>query len=136
MEAIHADPYPPRGVLHRTEEHAASIRGLADLVEECAGAAPAIAAADYFGATLTYAALDRWSNRLANALRTRGAQQNDVIGLHLPNTPQYLIGLVAAAKLGCAVTGISPLLTAAEVRHQINDAGLCVAHRRYRDGNT
>lgn len=124
MDAIHADPYPSRGVLHRTEGHAASIRGLADLVEECAGAAPAIAAADYFGAELTYAALDRWSNRLANTLRTRGAQQHDVIGLHLPNTPQYLIGLVAAAKLGCAVTGISPLLTAAETRHQINDAGV------------
>lgn len=94
------------------------------MAEECAGVTPAIVAADYLGTTLTYADLGRWSNRLANALRARGAQRYDVIGLHLPNTPQYLIGLVAAAKLGCVVTGISPLLTAAEARHQINDAGV------------
>lgn len=103
----------------------APAHSLADIVEECASAYPDMPAAEYFGATLTYATLDRWSNRLANALRARGVQRYEVIGLHLPNTPQYLIGLIAASKLGCSVTGISPLLTAAEIRHQINDAGVC-----------
>ncbi len=106
------------------DELVVPIRNLADVVEACTSAAPTLAAADYFGVTLTYASLDRWSNRLANVLRSRGVQQYDVIGLHLPNTPQYLIGMVAAARLGCPVTGISPLLSAAEAHYQINDAGV------------
>ena len=124
LSSAPTDPYSARGVLHRRGENAAPACSLADIVEEYAAAYPDMAAAEYFGATYTYTAIDRWANRLANALRARGAQQGDVIGLHLPNTPQYLISLIAASKLGCPVTGISPLLTAAEARYQINDAGV------------
>jgi long-chain acyl-CoA synthetase len=63
------------------------------------------------------------ANKLANALRDRGVQRSETIGLHLPNTPEYLIALVAASKLGCPVTGVSPLLTTPEIEHQLQDAG-------------
>ncbi len=101
-------------------------KSLADYVEAHAKSLGSSAAAEYLGTTLTYAELDRLANRMANLLKKLGIQKGDVIGMHLPNTPQYLIGLVAAAKVGAAISGVSPLLTPSEVIHQINDAGIKV----------
>lgn len=98
------------------------VRGLADFIEEHAKARPQAPAAEYLGVTLSYGELNRDANRLANALRQRGLQRGETIGLHLPNTPQYLLGLIAASKLGCPVTGVSPLLTTPEIEHQLKDA--------------
>ena len=80
-------------------------------------------AARYFGSTLSYEQLDRLANRLARYLLRRGIASGEVIAIHMPNIPQYLIGLVAASKLGCPVTGLSPLLTPPELAYQINDSG-------------
>lgn len=80
-------------------------------------------AAQYLGSTLTYAQLDQMGNRLARHLLARGIASGEVIAMHLPNVPQYLIGLVAASKLGCPVTGLSPLLTPPEIVYQIKDSG-------------
>lgn len=99
-----------------------NVLGLADFIEQHARERPQAAAAEYLGITLRYGELNRWADRLANALRERGVQRGETIGLHLPNTPQYLIGLVAAAKLGCPVTGVSPLLTTPEIEYQLKDA--------------
>jgi long-chain acyl-CoA synthetase len=99
-------------------------RSLADYIEEHARRLGTHPAMEYLGVTLTYAELDALANRLANVLRARGIGRGDVIGIHLPNTPQYLVTLVAAAKLGAAVSGVSPLLTPPEVAHQVNDAGI------------
>lgn len=87
------------------------------------GGRPAI---EYLGVTITYRELDRLANRLANLLRELGVGQGDVVGIHLPNTPQYLIALVAASKLGAAISGVSPLLKASEIVHQVNDAHIKV----------
>ncbi|CAH0353225.1 AMP-binding protein [Aquabacterium sp. CECT 9606] len=99
------------------------ILGLADFIEQHASERQKKAAAEYLGATISYAELNFLANKLANALRDRGVQRSETIGLHLPNTPEYLIALVAASKLGCPVTGVSPLLTTPEIEHQLQDAG-------------
>lgn len=101
-------------------------KSLADYIESHAknlGSSPAM---EYLGVTITYAQLDQMANRLANLFQKIGVKKGDVIGMHLPNTPQYLIGLVAAAKVGAAISGVSPLLTPAELIHQINDAKIKV----------
>ncbi|MEK6789684.1 MAG: AMP-binding protein [Pseudomonadota bacterium] len=97
---------------------------LADRVALHAGKHPSHPAMEYLGVTLSYGELDLWANRMAAVLREHGIIRGDVIGVHLPNTPQYLIALVAAAKLGAVISGVSPLLTAGEMAHQINDAGI------------
>jgi long-chain acyl-CoA synthetase len=99
-------------------------RSLADHIEEHARRLGTRPAMEYLGVTISYAELDTLANRLANVLRGQGIGRGDVIGIHLPNTPQYLVTLVAAAKLGAAVSGVSPLLTPPELAHQINDAGI------------
>lgn len=99
------------------------VQSLSQQVEAHASKRGSSPAAQYFGSTLTYAQLDRMANRLARHLLGRGIASGEVIAMHMPNVPQYLIGLVAASKLGCPVTGLSPLLTPPELAYQINDSG-------------
>ena len=80
----------------------------------------------YLGAGLSYRELDRLADRLAAWLRDRGCQRGDVLGVQLPNTPQYVVAFVAAARLGMVTTSISPLLKPAEIRHQARDASVRV----------
>ena len=80
----------------------------------------------YFEREISYRELNELSNRLANALASLGVGRGDVVGLHLPNIPQYGIALVALSKLGAVACGVSPLLAPREVANQIEDAGIKV----------
>jgi long-chain acyl-CoA synthetase len=99
-------------------------RSLADYVEAHATNRAAQVALVYTdkGIEVTWAQLDAYANRFANLLHSLGMQKGDVMGIHLPNTPQYVVALVGAAKAGVTVSGVSPLLTPPEIAHQVNDA--------------
>lgn len=99
-------------------------RSLADYVEEHARNRAAQVALVYTdkGIEITWAQLDAYANRFANLLRSLGLRKGDVLGIHLPNTPQYVVALIGAAKAGVVVSGVSPLLTPPEITHQVNDA--------------
>lgn len=75
----------------------------------------------YMGKEITYKELDALSNQLAAYLIKIGLKPGDVVGLHMPNIPAHYISLVATQKAGCVSTGVSPLLTANEMEHQLND---------------
>jgi len=76
----------------------------------------------FFGSTISYSELDQLADKFAHVLQEAGCQKGDVLGIQLPNTPQYVVGLIAAARLGMKVTSVSALLTPPEVIHQCNDA--------------
>lgn len=101
-------------------------KSLADYIERHVLDNPEAEALVYLGQVMTYRQLDAYGNRFAHVLRSFGCSKGDVIGIHLPNTPQYVVAVVAAAKLGCIVSGVSPLLTPPELVHQVNDAGIKV----------
>jgi long-chain acyl-CoA synthetase len=75
----------------------------------------------YLGVDVTFAELDRYSNQFANMLLENGFRKGDVVGINLPNTPEYAISLIGTLKAGCAVSGVSPLLSAPQVQHQLSD---------------
>ena len=77
----------------------------------------------YMGTPFTYKQLDEMSNRFANLLKKIGLKKGDTVGINLPNLPAYYIGLVGIQKAGCVITGVSPLLTAEELNHQLKDSG-------------
>jgi long-chain acyl-CoA synthetase len=77
----------------------------------------------YMGTPFTYKQLDDMSNRFANLLKKVGVKKGETVGINLPNLPAYYIGLVGIQKAGCVVTGVSPLLTAEELNHQLKDSG-------------
>jgi long-chain acyl-CoA synthetase len=81
------------------------------------------AALIYLGRKLSFIEVDVIANRLAHYLQISGLAPGDVVGLHLPNIPAHYIGMIAVQKAGMVSTGLSPLLTPAELAHQLNDSG-------------
>jgi len=76
----------------------------------------------FLGVTLSYRELMAMADRFAQALIQNGCKPGDVVGIHLPNIPQYVIALIGAWKAGCAVSGVSPLMTPRELAYQMNDS--------------
>ncbi len=93
-----------------------------DYFDQIVAAYPKKPAMHFSGTTLTFEELQAQSNRVAQALIDHGCEPGDVVGINLPNIPQYLVAQVAAAKAGCAASGMSPLLTPRELLYQLNDS--------------
>ena len=81
-------------------------RPLGYFVEEHAAARPDAIALQYFDRAISYRELNEQANRLANGLLSLGVKRGDVVGIHLPNIPQYPIALVACAKLDLSLIHI------------------------------
>ena len=94
-----------------------------EALEPAFKAFPDRAGLHYMGTPFTYKQLDEMSNRFANLLKKIGLKKGDTVGINLPNIPAYYIGLIGIQKAGCVVTGVSPLLTAEELNHQLKDSG-------------
>jgi long-chain acyl-CoA synthetase len=101
-------------------------RSLAEYLEEHARVRPDAPALHYFSRSWTYGQVNTTANQLANALSDLGVGRGDVVGLHMPNLPQYYLGLVAISKLGAIGSGVSPLLAPPELAHQVADARIKV----------
>lgn len=99
-------------------------RPLGAYIQEHAQHRPDALALQYFDRSFSYAEVDILSNKLANALSDAGLGRGDVVGIHLPNTPQYIFALIAISKMGAIGSGVSPLLAPPEIAHQIKDAGM------------
>src|SRR5213079_3479681 len=49
---------------------------------------------------VTYADLWADTKRLANALKDRGIQKGDVVGIYLPMIPEVVVSMLACARIG------------------------------------
>jgi long-chain acyl-CoA synthetase len=76
----------------------------------------------YLGVEIPYRDLDRYVNRFANMLIANGFEKGDVVGVNLPNIPEYVIAWLGTLRAGCAVSGVSPLLSAEEMEYQLEDS--------------
>jgi len=77
----------------------------------------------FLGTTATFRQLDISSAGFAGFLSSIGCEPGQVVSINLPNTPQFLIAMAGTLRAGCIVNGLSPLLTAKEMKHQLNDCG-------------
>lgn len=101
-------------------------RTLASYVHAHADKFPNAPALQYFTKTISYKEYDTLANQVANGLKAVGVKKGDIVGLHMPNIPQYAITLVALSKIGAIGTGMSPLLAPPELTHQLANAGVKV----------
>lgn len=95
-------------------------------IERHARARPDAAALRFMTRTISYGELDGMANRLAHGLAELGLSPDETVGFHMPNIPQYVIGMIAISKLGARGSGVSPLLAPPELEHQLRDAGISV----------
>lgn len=77
----------------------------------------------FLGLEINYGEIEKKSNQFANMLIDKGFKNGDIVGINLPNIPEYLISVVGSLKAGCIVSGISPLLSDVQMLYQINDLG-------------
>ncbi|MBQ24976.1 MAG: AMP-binding protein [Alcanivorax sp.] len=95
---------------------------LSDYVRGYAEQFPDREALVFLGHAMSYRQLDEMADRMAALFVAQGAKAGDVLGLQMPNTPQYVVAFIAAARLGMVSTSISPLMTPPEIIHQASDA--------------
>jgi long-chain acyl-CoA synthetase len=93
------------------------------LVEQAFKEVPDKTAMGYLGVDVTFGELDKYANRFANMLVKNGFEKGDVVGINLPNIPQYVITVIGTLRAGCIVSGVSPLLSAEQIKYQLNDLG-------------
>jgi 2-aminobenzoate-CoA ligase len=92
---------------------------------------------------ISYADLQRMTNRIGHALRGLGVKPGDRVGLRLPNRPVFVAAWLAIQKIGAVAVATMPMLRARELTYIVNDSGaivfLCAAELltelvRARDG--
>jgi long-chain acyl-CoA synthetase len=83
---------------------------------------PDKAALAFLGVEIPFRDLDLYANRFANMLIANGFEKGDVVGINLPNIPEYVIAWLGTLRAGCVVSGVSPLLSAEEMEYQLKDS--------------
>jgi long-chain acyl-CoA synthetase len=83
---------------------------------------PETTAFAYMGRHVSYAEFDQESNRFAQMLLAHGFRKGDVVGINLPNMPEYLFAWLGTLKAGCTVSGVSLLLSAQQIAQQLSDS--------------
>ncbi|MEW6076522.1 MAG: AMP-binding protein [Thermodesulfobacteriota bacterium] len=76
----------------------------------------------FMGTHISFEDLNHYANRFAHQLLDHGLTKGDVVGINLPNIPEYGIAWLGTLRAGCVVSGVSPLLSAPEMKHQLSDS--------------
>jgi len=95
------------------------------LIETRVRATPLAVAAQFGDETLTYQALERRANQLANHLlgRIQGPRTAGIlVGVSVDRSLDMLIALLAVLKAGCAYVPLDPMHPAARLRHILSEA--------------
>src|SRR3954470_15670693 len=102
---------------------AGDVRNLADLVRSAATTTPdkpALLGADR---SVSWAELDREVGALAAALRSRGLNEGDRVGILLPNSVEFATTYFAVRRAGLVALPLNTAYTAPELQHQLTDSG-------------
>ena len=118
--AVAVAPWPERRTRIESEPFPASV---AALLDEAAADAPDKIALDFFedDDRMTYAALRRRVNQLANGMSRHGIIRGSHVGVMLPNIPALPIAWLALARLGAVMVPMNIAYTPRELDYVIND---------------
>lgn len=84
---------------------------------------PDAALIDFMGRKFSYAECRDGARRVAHGLQAMGVAKGERVGLYLPNVPHYVAAYYGALTIGATVVNFSPLYTAEELEHQVEDSG-------------
>ncbi len=87
------------------------------------------------GATFTYADAEQRANQLAHGLRRWGVTRGSRVAILLDNCPQYILTLLAVARLGALNVPINTAARGDLLRYYLQDAGCthAIVQDSYRD---
>jgi len=79
-------------------------------------------AIDFYERRVSFRELERLAARAAKGLQALGVGPGIHVGLHLPNTPHYVVCFFAVLMAGGRVVNFSPLAALRELKYQIADS--------------
>ncbi|MEU6136421.1 acyl-CoA synthetase [Nocardioides sp. NPDC047086] len=97
---------------------------LADLFEHAVDAAPAKVSVQVGDRTVTYAELERESNKLAHYLAGQGIGKGDHVGLYSKNSVEHVIALLAILKIRAVAINVNYRYVAGELEYLFGNADL------------
>ncbi|TQL68503.1 acyl-CoA synthetase (AMP-forming)/AMP-acid ligase II [Nocardioides albertanoniae] len=97
---------------------------LADLFEHAVDAAPDKVSVQVGDRTVTYAELERESNRLAHYLAGQGIGKGDHVGLYSKNSVEHVIALLAILKIRAVAINVNFRYVAGELEYLFTNADL------------
>lgn len=74
----------------------------------------------------TYGQIEARATALAAALHELGIERHDRIALDLPNWPEFVVSMFAAAKLGATIVPLNPLYTTPELQYMLRHSEAAV----------
>ncbi|MFJ6369362.1 amino acid adenylation domain-containing protein [Streptomyces virginiae] len=95
---------------------------LVELFERQVARTPDAPATVFRGERLSYAALDARAERLAGALRARGAGPEEIVAVALHRSTEMVVSLLAVLKSGAAYLPVDPSLPADRIAYLLSDA--------------
>ena len=99
---------------------------LRDLIEDRKAYSPDKVFMYYKEEGITYDEMDRYSNRMANALLSEGINKGDKVAIMLPNCPEFIYAWFGMAKIGAVEVLVNTQLSGSFLKHQI-EIGECSA---------
>ena len=99
---------------------------LPDMFFASAARKPDAALIDFLGRKFSYAECRDGVRRVAHGLQAMGVGKGDRVGMFLPNVPHYVAAYYGALTIGATVVNFSPLYTAEELEHQVEDSGTTI----------
>lgn len=97
---------------------------LADLFEHAVDAAPAKVSVQVGDRKVTYAELERESNKLAHYLAGQGIGKGDHVGLYSKNSVEHVIALLAILKIRAVAINVNYRYVAGELEYLFGNADL------------
>jgi len=111
--------YPPN-VPHDIKVPEKSVTQMVDEAAEKWGDRTAVI---FYGMKFKHSEIRDFSLKFASALNDLGVKKGDIVGILLPNCPQFIMAYFGILRLGATVTTLSPLYSPREVAHQLKDSG-------------
>jgi fatty-acyl-CoA synthase len=74
------------------------------------------------GRSMTYGQVDAKAAALAAALAELGVEQGDRLAINLPNWPEWIVTLIAGARIGATIVPVNPRLNYHELKYQLRHA--------------
>lgn len=72
------------------------------------------------GRSISYSEMDRWANRLAHLLLSRGVEKGDSVAILLENRPELLASVLACSKIGAVSAMLNTAQKGKVLAHSIN----------------
>lgn len=98
-------------------------KSITQMVDEAAEKWGDRTAVIFYGRKFKHSEIRELSMKFATALNHLGVKKGDIVGLLLPNCPQFITSYFGILRLGAVVTTLSPLYSPREIAHQLKDSG-------------